>query len=82
MHIVFIYLFHFSLLSDALHTYRGTHFGVPPVSFVAVYLQCLGTESELSDCYGFTQYRHYIRYCSSNYVAGVTCLCKILMILH
>lgn len=82
MHIVLIYLFPFSLLLGALHSYRTTHFGVPPVSFVAVYLQCQGTESELSDCYGFTEYRQYVRYCSSNYVAGVTCLCKILMILH
>ena len=61
-------------LLGALEAVRGSAFALDSVSFTHTYLACQGTESQLSDCYGFTQYATYAQSCSTTHAAGVKCL--------
>lgn len=71
----YISLLTISLLLGATHSYGDGHYGVPLLPIVAIYLQCQGSESQLSDCYGFDAYQQYTAYCQTSSVAGVKCLC-------
>jgi deleted-in-malignant-brain-tumors protein 1 len=45
----------------------------PAVPFVLSYIYCTGSESQLSNCYGFSTYQYYASYCPSTHVAGAKC---------
>ena len=64
------------MYTGAIEAVRGSVFGADSIPFVATFISCLGTESQLSDCYGFTAYQSYVQYCHSNRAAGVKCLGK------
>lgn len=69
---LFVLLLYFCV--GAIEAVTHSAFGADTVPFTHTYLSCQGTESQISDCYGFTQYQTYAHNCKTTRAAGVKCL--------
>ena len=63
--------------SGALAADLGSSYGAGTLPFLIGYLYCLGSEGELANCFGVTDFSYIPDdYCNANTVAGVQCLGK------